>query len=163
MDFEEVKIEELSNEERDLIFAARNVMKNAYNIYSDFFVGAGVLTKKDIHVGAFMENASLGLTICAEPAAIQSAVTSGDYHISAIAVVGGKSDELDSLDSNVVTPCGRCRQIIYEFSVISKFDITVLCCNASLTKIIKTSISKLLPLPFGPSDLGLVSKLESFS
>jgi cytidine deaminase len=155
-----IKFSELSPDEQKLLQTAKAVMGNAYNIYSSFFVGAAVLTSKGrIYNGACMENASYGLTLCAEVGAIQSAFSAGDREITTIAVCGGNPD-----DSNgeTVTPCGRCRQIIYEASQLAGNDINVILSNASLDKIIKLKISELLPLAFGPSDLGLDDEIIKF-
>lgn len=103
---------QLSPQERDsLLAAARKALKRAYAPYSNFHVGATVLTQQgEVFSGCNVENASYGLTICAERAAIFTAVqqTKGaKLVISAIAVVNG--DELPC------SPCGACRQVIFEF------------------------------------------------
>lgn len=132
---------------------AKDVARNAYNLYSGFHVGVAVETKKgNIYTGTFMENASYGITICAEPAAVLAAISAGDLEIVRIVVLGGKQIEKPG---NIVTPCGRCRQIIYEISHISGIDIEIYCSNGDCSKIILTTISELLPHPFGPQDLGM--------
>jgi cytidine deaminase len=98
-------------EQTKLLQIAREAVKNAYAPYSEFRVGAAVLTEKDnIFSGCNVENASYGLSICAERAAICSAVANeGGNHtkIRAICVVN---------DKNIICPpCGACRQVIYEF------------------------------------------------
>jgi cytidine deaminase len=99
------------NERTKLLQVAREAVKNAYAPYSEFRVGAAVLTEKDnIFSGCNIENASYGLTICAERAAIFSAVAKegGDnMKIRAICVVNDKD--------STCSPCGACRQVIYEF------------------------------------------------
>lgn len=140
-------IEDMSAESQELLFAARDVAKNAYNRYSGFYVGAAVRTKSGkIYTGANLENASFGLTLCAEPSAIASANSNGDFNIISIAVAGGYMD--DKIDFPPVTPCGRCRQLIFEAARISETNIEVLCSNLELTKIIETSIEELLPYAF---------------
>src|SRR5690349_22734448 len=108
-----VKLDELAKEDRDLIVAARNAANNAYAPYSGFAVGAAVrVADGAIHVGANLENASYGLSLCAEVSALTAANTSGDFEsISAIAVLGFGFFPKMHL-SEVVTPCGRCRQLI---------------------------------------------------
>jgi len=101
----------ISSSQRDkLLQAARRAMKRAYARYSHFRVGAALLTSKNqIFVGCNVENASYGVTNCAERTAIFSAIVhSGPkLDIRAIAVVN---------DQNVpCSPCGACRQVIYEF------------------------------------------------
>ena len=152
------RLNDLPADEQKLLKAARETMKNAYNIYSGFFVGAAVLTDDDsIFTGACMENASYGLTLCAEAGAIQSAFSAGKYGISKIAITGGSSPESEG---EPVAPCGRCRQLIYEASQVSGKDIDVILANAAKNKILKTTISQLLPVPFGPKDLGFVDPLS---
>lgn len=103
---------DLSSDERTkLLQMAREALKSAYAPYSRFRVGAAVLTEKDnIFSGCNVENASYGLTICAERAAICSAVANeggNNMKIRAICV-------LNDQDSTC-SPCGACRQVIYEF------------------------------------------------
>lgn len=100
-----------SNTAREkLIDAARSTMRNAHTPYSHFKVGAALLTTKgEIFSGCNVENASYGMTNCAERTAIFSAVASlgPKIEIEAIAIVN---------DHNVAcAPCGACRQVIYEF------------------------------------------------
>lgn len=93
-----------------LIRAARNTAKRAYAHYSNFRVGAAILTEKgSLITGCNVENASYGLTICAERSAISAAVAKegADMRIRALAVV--------SENSNACPPCGACRQVIFEF------------------------------------------------
>lgn len=146
MPFELNNIDSLSEDEKGLIIAAAGVMKRAYNPYSGFHVGAAALTEKgSIYLGTFLENASYGMTICAEPAALMAANTAGDFNIVAMAIVGGHPS--DSQNS-VLTPCGRCRQIIHEASQVNGHDILLLCCDREMTRFMRTSISELLPVPF---------------
>jgi cytidine deaminase len=101
---------QLSSKERtQLLAAARRVMGHAYAPYSRFRVGAALLTTKgELFVGCNVENASYGITNCAERTAIFSAIAhSGRVQIRAIAVVN---------DQGIAcSPCGACRQVIYEF------------------------------------------------
>jgi cytidine deaminase len=155
-----VDLATLDNAEQALIRAAQSVMNRAYNVYSGFFVGAAAGTASGgTFPGAAVENASFGLTICAEPAAIMRAYADGDVEITRIAVVGGPS--LKSA-GEVVTPCGRCRQMIYEAAQVSGTDVTVLCSNADLSKVMKVRISELLPFAFFPAELSLREKIDEF-
>ena len=99
-----------SKQNQRLLTAARKAMKRAYAPYSQFRVGAALLTSKgEVFTGCNVENASYGLTNCAERTAIFAAIaTSGPgLNIRAIAVVN---------DQGVpCSPCGACRQVIYEF------------------------------------------------
>src|SRR5450755_1732028 len=93
-----------------LLRAARKGMKNAYAPFSNFRVGAAILTSKgQIFVGCNVENSSYGMTNCAERTAIFAAIAKDgpELEISAVAVVN---------DHGVpCSPCGACRQVIYEF------------------------------------------------
>jgi cytidine deaminase len=93
-----------------LLRAARKVMKNAYAPFSNFRVGAAILTSKGrVFAGCNVENSSYGMTNCAERTAIFSAIAKDgpDLEIQAVAVVN---------DQGVpCSPCGACRQVIYEF------------------------------------------------
>jgi cytidine deaminase len=98
-----------SDRER-LIAAARAATRNAHAPYSNFRVGAALLTTKgEMFIGCNVENASYGMTNCAERTAIFSAVSQLGPHleIEAIAVVNDKNA--------ACAPCGACRQVIYEF------------------------------------------------
>ncbi|MCX7918457.1 MAG: cytidine deaminase [bacterium] len=91
-----------------LIHAAQQVRKNAYAPYSQFNVGAALVTSSGkIYTGCNVENASFGLTICAERNAIAAAVANGEKKITAIAIVADTEE--------LTPPCGACRQVIYEF------------------------------------------------
>src|SRR5579863_5210643 len=100
---------------KQLLEAARRAMKNAYAPYSHFNVGAAVLsTKGEVFLGCNVENSSYGMTNCAERTAIFSAVAKSGpkIEIQAIAIVN---------DHNVpCSPCGACRQVIYEFGPRAK-------------------------------------------
>lgn len=92
-----------------LLEAARSAMKNAHAPYSNFKVGAALRTTTGkIYAGCNVENASYGMTNCAERTAVFSAVTElGSFEIAEIAVV---------CEQNVpCAPCGACRQVIFEF------------------------------------------------
>ena len=120
----------------DLLEAAKNVRKNAYAPYSGFHVGAALLTENgDIYRGCNVENASLGLTTCAERTAVYSAIADGNRSFKAIAVISDLS--------RPVAPCGACRQILFEFAP----DIWVI--NANLEGSYKVfRLSDLLPEAF---------------
>ncbi len=93
----------------ELVRAARRARRRAYAPYSGFKVGAAVLTRSGaIVTGCNVENASYGLSVCAERAAVQRAVAEGHRGMKAIAVVAGSSG---------ATPCGACRQVMREFGI----------------------------------------------
>ncbi|MDO4814471.1 MAG: cytidine deaminase [Gemella sp.] len=101
----------MSNEE--LVQAAIEATKNAYVPYSNFYVGAALVTKDGtVFTGCNIENASFTPTNCAERTAIFKAVSEGHREIAKIAVVGGPNRNLE----NYCPPCGVCRQVIAEFA-----------------------------------------------
>jgi cytidine deaminase len=140
----------VSVEQRDqLIAAARNVRLNAYAPYSAFLVGAAVLTENgEVFTGANVENASYGLTICAERAAIFAAATAGARRILAIAVVTDAP--------NPSAPCGACRQVAWEFAVRDYTEgpgLLFFIAGATSSEVETILLQDLLPHPFGPLDL----------
>jgi cytidine deaminase len=124
-----------------LIAAAKNARENAHAPYSNFRVGAALQAKSGrIYTGCNVENASYGLTICAERVAIVKAVSEGERGFEAIAVV---------TDTDTLTPpCGACRQFIWEFCG----DVPVILSNLK-GKIERESARALLPRPFDSSFL----------
>jgi cytidine deaminase len=144
---------ELDHSDRELVERAQEACARAYAPYSLFAVGAAVRGKSGgIHTAANVENAAYGLTICAEASALSVANAAGDFAVEAIAVVGfGIRDAVGA--SQVVTPCGSCRQIIGEAARLTGGDVRVLCCNGELSSIIVSTIGELLPSAFGPDNL----------
>jgi len=119
-----------------LIHAAKQVSKFAYAPYSKFKVGAALLTKSGkIYSGANVENASYGLTVCAERVALFKAVSEGEKDFRSLAIYTKTKD--------FTMPCGACRQVLMEFSP----NLSIIIVNAA-GKIKKFSLSKLLPYPF---------------
>ncbi len=140
-----------------LMDAARAVARNAHAPYSGFGVGAAVLLESgEIIAGCNFENASYGLTLCAETVALASVNAQGKLrHVRAIAVVGGVIKGGVITGNEPVRPCGRCRQIIYEAAQLSNCDVPVHCASADGGAMETHLISALLPHAFGPSDIGL--------
>lgn len=103
----------------DLIEAAGAARRRAYAPYSRFLVGAALLGKDGkVYVGCNVENASFGLTICAERVAVANAVAQGCREFAALAVVTEGED-------GPSTPCGACRQVLAEFAP----QMTVICAD----------------------------------
>lgn len=95
-----------------LIKMAKKARENAYAPYSDFLVGAALLTKKQkVFTGCNVENAAFSPTNCAERTAFFKAISEGERDFEAIAITGGKKDE----KSILCPPCGVCRQVMLEF------------------------------------------------
>ena len=129
------------NPQENLLDAARRARENAVAPFSKFRVGAAVRTKSGkIYAGCNVENASYGLTICAERVAIFKALSEGERGFDAVAVV---------TDTEKLTPpCGACRQIIWEFCG----DAEVILGNLK-GKSEVYHMSALLPHPFDSSNL----------
>lgn len=146
---------DLTEADRRLVEAALDASATAYAPYSGYAVGAAVLSRSGrIHTGSNLENASYGLGICAEVSAIAVANAADDFDIAAIAVAGHKF--VPPVDATmIVTPCGRCRQVIFEAAQTSGIDIRVLSCSGDLRHVDIQPISALLPMAFGPGNLGL--------
>jgi cytidine deaminase len=108
-----------------LLMAARAAARHAYAPYSRFAVGAAVETSDgQTFVGANMENASYGLTMCAEVGALQAASTAGLLgKIRRIAVVGGPMEPQAGYRPKPTAPCGRCRQLIAEAATLGGYQI----------------------------------------
>ncbi len=128
---------------RDLVAAARTAAAKAYCPYSRFNVGAAVLTDAgEIFSGCNVENASYGLTICAERNAIFQAVAGGNGALSIRAVV------VFTPTARPTAPCGACRQVINEFGPSARvFSV----CDGPL--VLESALGILLPEAFGPANL----------
>jgi cytidine deaminase len=125
--------------------AAREAAQHSYCPYSNFPVGAAVLTETgDIYTGCNVENASFGLANCAERTAIFTAVAHGHRAILAVAVY--------TPTPTATLPCGACRQVINEFNPAA----TIICCCDSDHRI-ETTLDALLPHAFGPHSLGSIA------
>jgi cytidine deaminase len=138
---------------RELLELARKTGDNAYNPYSGYLVGAAAETDGgERFSGTFMENASYGLTICAEPAAILAANSSGYRDVRTMAVVGG--NPTDTAPGNPCTPCGRCRQMLFEAAAVSGREIEIYCADLTLTNILLVTSGELLPFAWGADAIG---------
>ena len=141
-----------------LIAAARNAARHAHAPYSRFAVGAAVLLDDGtVITGANFENASYGLSLCAETVAIATASAAGRLRdIVAIGVIGGAMDaDGRATGTSPVSPCGRCRQVINEAAQMGGRNLPVHCGAAEGDAIRTYTVSELLPDAFGPADLGI--------
>lgn len=138
-----MKYKQLTIEQRLLVNAAKEARVNAYTPYSNYKVGAAVLTSKgNMYKGCNVESADYTLTTHAEMSAINTMVVNGERIVKSVAVI---------VDGNLAMPCGLCRQKIYEFA-----DGNVEIIAANLEGLVEiTTINKLLPKAFGPKNLGI--------
>jgi cytidine deaminase len=134
----------MSHDEQ-LIEAARAAAGTAYAPYSGFAVGAPLrFADGTIVTGGNVENASYGLSLCAESVAVAKALAEGRRGgVVALAVAGPGPAP--------VTPCGRCRQVLNELAALGDTDPLVLCCGAGVVH--EARLSALLPQAFGPDSL----------
>lgn len=127
-------------EHEDLIAKAMEAREKAHAPYSHFAVGAALLAKSGrVYTGCNVENASYGLSICAERTAVFKAVSEGERDFEAMAVVTDKG----------VTPCGACRQVLLEFGE----DIQVIVADETGGYRV-FGLQELLPEAFDSDDLG---------
>lgn len=126
---------------RELVAGAKSASTRAYCPYSRFPVGAAVLTVSgEVFTGCNVENASYGLTICAERNAVFAMVAAGARQIAAV-VIYTPTDTASA-------PCGACRQVINEFGPNAR-----ILCVADGADRIDMPVSELLPAAFGPHNL----------
>jgi len=132
--------------DEDLIAAARAAAGHSYSPYSSFAVGAALLFADGrVVTGANVENASYGLTLCAETVAVAKAMAEGVRGgLVKIAVTGPGED--------AITPCGRCRQVLNELAQLGGTDPDVLCVGPNEVR--RVTLGELLPHAFGPASLG---------
>ena len=130
-----------------LIDTAIEQLKFSYTPYSNFKVGAALLTKSGkIYTGCNIENASYTPTNCAERTAFFKAVSEGVRDFQAICIVGGKDGKL----TEYTAPCGVCRQVMMEFCNPKTFQI-ILAVYKERYEIY--TLEELMPLGFGPLNL----------
>lgn len=120
-----------------LIAAARAARRRAYAPYSRFRVGAAVLAGRGVHAAANVENASYGLCLCAERAAVAGAVAAGARRIEAVAVASGTSPP--------TPPCGMCLQTLAEFAG-PRLPVVL---AGARGEVVETTLGALLPRGFG--------------
>jgi cytidine deaminase len=129
------------HDREELILRARESLGRAYAPYSGYAVSAAILAEGEIFTGVNVENASYGLTICAERAAAVAAVTAGKRRFDAIAIAVGKGR---------ATPCGACRQFLREFGL--NYPVYLVAEDGIVTTF---TLEELLPESFGPEFLDM--------
>lgn len=128
-----------AEQRQQLIQTATTIKQQAYAPYSNYLVGAAILADDgQIYSGVNVENASYGLTVCAERTAVFKMVTAGSRRLLAVAVS----------TANGGSPCGACRQVLVEFGD----DVPVYLCDGS-GRVTDTTLHTLLPHHFGPEHL----------
>jgi cytidine deaminase len=121
--------------------AAAEARERAYAPYSGFAVGAALVSRGgQVFTGCNVENASYGLSLCAERSALAAAITSGAREYVALAIVAP--------GPTPASPCGMCRQVLSEFP--PGFPVR---CYTPEGTVLETSVAELLPHPFGPGHL----------
>lgn len=124
----------------ELVGQAVQARRHAYAPYSNYPVGAALLTENGkVYAGVNVENAAYPTGMCAERTAIFKAVSEGERRFAALAVV----------TENAGTPCGSCRQVLSEFGL----DTLILIADAGGRIVSETTVAALLPRAFGPGDL----------
>jgi cytidine deaminase len=141
--------------DEELMALARSAALKAYAPYSKFHVGAAIESVDGAVVtGANMENACYRLGLCAEQSALTTAQHAfGLEKVARIAVAGGRAAGGDLSGELTCTPCGGCRQAIYEASCLSGIDIEILSSNVDGTAVERYRIGALIPHGFGPANL----------
>jgi len=123
---QEIKYEELDLIQQNLLDEAAAVMETAYNPYSHFYVGAALLSLDgQIITGSNVENAA----------------------------IIGRGESFDTTE--VTAPCGSCRQMLFESSQVSERNLELIMATTRKDKIILATMEEILPLAFGPKDLGI--------
>jgi len=129
-----------SNEIEHAVALAKEYRERAYAPYSGFTVGAALQTESgEIFGGTNVENASYGLSICAERSAVVNAVSAGHRSFRAIAIAGP--------EATTTVPCGACRQFLNEFNP------SLVVAYTTPDGVEQTTLDKLLPSSFGPQNL----------
>lgn len=148
-----IRFQDLTLEDQFLLNEAERAMANAYAPYSQFHVGAAIRTMyKRTYLGANVENATHGAVICAERAALANVNTVNDRAIEAVAVIAMSAR---GPTTEPATPCGICRQSLFEFADLLDRDFVVICSDTVKAKILVGTIREFLPRGFGPTILGV--------
>lgn len=136
-------------DKRQLIQLAFEAREKSYAPYSNFQVGAALLTENGtVYQGCNVENASYGAAICAERSAATKAVFDGNRAFKAIAVVGFHKDAKPE-EISFAYPCGICRQFLREFAAP---DMKVYVASTP-DQVLESTLEDMLPYSFGPEDL----------
>ena len=130
-----------------LVEAARRAMQHSYSPYSRYTVGAALgFADGGIVTGTNVENASYGLSLCAETVAVARAMAEGRREGLVAVAVAGPAD-----GQTPITPCGRCRQVLNELAQLGGTDPEIHCVGAARIETLR--LAALLPSAFGPANL----------
>lgn len=145
--------QDLSKDDQTLVEQAQRVLSRAYCPYSQFRVGAALrCIDGTIITGVNVENASYGMTICAERGAVMNAYAQGKNTFDTLALIAqGTAYPADTPAS----PCGACRQVLFEAAQVGKMKLRILLVTTNKSHCILTTIEELLPLGFGPRNLDI--------
>lgn len=151
---EQVRPEEFFQHYKTALVVAELAREKAYSPYSKFYVGAALVLKDGRAImGMNIENASYGLTTCAERSAVIVAHSQGHWAEVKCLIITTRKEDTESVMP--AAPCGACRQILFEMAQVMGSDLPIYLCSTDRQHILKTSLSELLPAPFGPNDLGI--------
>jgi cytidine deaminase len=142
----EQKISELSQKDQELVLAAESAMSKAFNPGSGFVVGAALRSADGkVFTGANIKISATGMVACAEVVAFMAAHMAEKRKFDAIAVIARHGDRVLEVPNY---PCGRCSQIIHEFSALGGQEIQMLYSNTTKNRIAVGPVSDFLPTPF---------------
>ena len=142
----EYRFEQLEPHQQALLQAAETALSNAFNPDSDFIVGSAIRTRDGkVFAGANVKLSSTGMVFCAEVAALLAANTAGERYITDVAVIARNGNQPVE-DPNM--PCGRCCQIIQEYSQLAGAPITLVYSNTKKDRVVVEPITTFLPHPF---------------
>ncbi len=134
--------------DKELIMEAIEARKMSYCPYSEFAVGAALLSKSGkVYRGCNIENASYTPTNCAERTAFFKAISEGETEFEKIAIIGGN---INKPVDDYAYPCGVCRQVMREFCDPDSFDVIVAVSESQYKKLL---LREVLPYGFGPENL----------
>jgi cytidine deaminase len=141
--------------DEELIAAARVAALKAYAPYSRFSVGCAIESVDgEIVTGANMENACYRLGLCAEQSALTAAQHAfGLDKVARVAVAGGDGSGAELKGEATVTPCGGCRQALFEAAQLGSRNIEIICSNGAGSAAERHQVSTLIPHGFGPANL----------
>ncbi|MCR5649788.1 MAG: cytidine deaminase [Lachnospiraceae bacterium] len=134
-------------DDRTLLMKAAEARNHSYSPYSEYSVGAALLTKTGkVYTGCNVENAAFTPGNCAERTAVFKAVSEGESKFDAIAIIGGKH----GTEGEPAWPCGVCRQVLNEFADNKTFRVITGTCGGEIKSL---TLGELLPFAFGPENL----------